>query len=176
MKPLIFSFRLFMVCIISAFFFMQAHAQLAMQEYMYDDAGNRIIRRIVPLAKQAQHDSIAQADTSSAQHQQTASALQDADNSNYGQTADIQYSGTLGDYTINVYPNPTPGLLKVQLAEYTNKLKAEIRVYDLQNKLLLTKAIRSEFTQMDFSALPEGIYLMNIHMDSVLSPWKIIKY
>ena len=58
---------------------------------------------------------------------------------------------------INVYPNPSSGILNIQINNYQNELK--LRVIDINGTVVLLKTINNEFEILD---LNEGFYLLEI--------------
>ncbi len=115
----------------------------------YDAAGNRINRVIV--LNQLR----------SAQEEET--------------VEEIFYSEVLKDLEIRIYPNPTEGLLKVDIQNLPEQQTADIFLYNLSGKLLITKKGVSESTDIDLTGHPAGTYLMKIIAGEQHTEWKIIK-
>ena len=141
--------------------------------YVYDNSGNRVGRTIeVPLkVVQPQNDTV------HANQQDSVSAANNfaliPDSINGGDNT--QYVDNIGGQQIIVYPNPTFGVLKVQINPYPQGAKVEINLFDFQNKLLLHTSCTNEITSLDLSAFPNGSYLMYIWINGQVSNWKIIK-
>ncbi len=114
----------------------------------YDNAGNRVSRVIVLGLRSAQEE-----DTS----------------------IEAVYSEVLQKIEIRIYPNPTEGLLKVDIQNLPEKQTASIHVYNLSGRLLLTKKGISGITDIDLSEYPAGTYLLKIIAGEEQTEWKIIK-
>ncbi|TXF83361.1 T9SS type A sorting domain-containing protein [Neolewinella aurantiaca] len=78
---------------------------------------------------------------------------------------------------LSVYPNPTSGLLELRLdLSRATELKAE--VYDLTGRRMLTKVIGRQISlneQFDFSAFPNGVYLLRLQVDNAARTIRVIK-
>ncbi|NDW17682.1 T9SS C-terminal target domain-containing protein [Dysgonomonas sp. 216] len=81
----------------------------------------------------------------------------------------------LAEFTAIIYPNPTEGLLKVELLNLPSETTAEIKVYDKAGKLLIQKPGISEVVEIDLQEYVSGIYVMQITAGESTSNWKIIK-
>jgi surface protein len=85
-------------------------------------------------------------------------------------------SGNTVDYSfdtnqINVYPNPADDFLYVQTA-----LGSELRLLDLQGKMI-TQIISTELeTTLDLSALAQGIYMLEIHSQGRKTTERVVKH
>ena len=75
---------------------------------------------------------------------------------------------------ISIYPNPTKGEICVEISSLNPEEESFIRVFDSSGHLLETKEIVSERTSIEISGNP-GVYLLNIHLGTNISKWKIIK-
>lgn len=71
--------------------------------------------------------------------------------------AGIETPGTL-EFTVS--PNPTTGLLTVTPAQPCNY---DLTVFDMTGKALLTRKDNNSATEIDFSALPAGKYILLLH-------------
>ncbi len=88
---------------------------------------------------------------------------------------EIFYSEVLKDLEIRIYPNPTEGLLKVDILNLPEQQTADIFLYNLSGKLLITKKGVSGSTDIDLTGYPAGTYLMKIIAGEQHTEWKIIK-
>ena len=121
------------------------HAQSKVN-FGYDSAGNRVSRTIPPLLKSA-----AASETTRV------------------------YSEQLSDIQINIYPNPTNGVLKVEILHLPDHQTAEIRLYNLSGHLIISRKTTDDATTIDISRKPAGIYVMTIKAGEYHTEWKIIK-
>ena len=79
-----------------------------------------------------------------------------------------------------LYPNPTTGIVTVQLSPETCSLNLEIQVYDVYGKLLGAVGANNhsplQGTQIDLSQYANGIYFMKLVSDGkVISVGKVVK-
>jgi len=81
---------------------------------------------------------------------------------------------TLDNREIQIYPNPTRGLIRVDIPLSENDL-ARISLYDMQGRLLMDMKSAGTSTEVDLSGQPAGIYLMRIFLNNKPATWKIIK-
>lgn len=94
------------------------------------------------------------------------------------QPYEIQIIG-IDDYpgiTLNamVYPNPTIG--NVQLTINNEQLEGEVKVFDMNGKLLFVKKIEGESTEIQMADFAAGTYFVNVMSGTqVLKTFKVIK-
>lgn len=74
-----------------------------------------------------------------------------------------------------VFPNPTNGLLKVDVLNKPVDSHYEIKVYDLSGTELIVKRNSDGFSEVDISRLKDGIYILRISIKEKSFDWKIIK-
>ncbi len=79
----------------------------------------------------------------------------------------------INNYSINakVYPNPTTGLINVDCAA----INADVTVYDMFGKLMMTSKIANERTELDFSAFAPGMYIVRIADANNSTNVKVVK-
>jgi hypothetical protein len=78
---------------------------------------------------------------------------------------------------LNVYPNPTSGLLELRL-ELENATELSAEVYDLTGRRMLTKTLGQQIRlneQFDFSAFPNGIYLLRLRAGDAARTIRVVK-
>lgn len=114
--------------------------------YSYDNAGNRVKREIVVRTK----------------------SLPDSSDPEY-------YSEMLSDKDIRIYPNPTEGHLKVEIAGWDNSDQGSLQLYNAAGQLILNQRVGSSFTELDISSRGNGLYILHITLNSKETSWKIIK-
>jgi len=85
------------------------------------------------------------------------------------------YSEMLSDIELKIYPNPTDGLLKVEIHNLPEDQTANIWLYNLSGKLITSRKGVTDFVNVDISGQPPGIYLMKIVAGEYQTEWKIIK-
>jgi hypothetical protein len=119
--------------------------------YGYDAAGNRISRSIV-----MQNSSL-----------RTAVAGEEEEESTV-------YSEILSEIQVKIYPNPTTGLIRIEIQNLSAEETADIALYQLSGKLITSKRT-SGSTELDITGQPVGTYLLKIVAGKAQTEWKIIK-
>ena len=114
--------------------------------YSYDNAGNRVKREIVVKTK----------------------SLPDSSDPEY-------YSEMLSDKDIRIYPNPTEGHLKIEVAGWDNTDQCLFRLYNSVGQLVLSTRAGSSYTELDISSRSNGLYILHITLNGKETSWKIIK-
>jgi len=121
-----------------------------MVSYAYDNAGNRISRKIVALNSNPSHiknDSVAPAPV-----------------------VDL-----LGERKITVYPNPTQGMLGVEITGGDDKDQLQISLYNADGKQLQNRQVESGTNPVNMNAYPSGWYILRVQAGEKRMEFKIIK-
>lgn len=118
-------------------------------KYTYDNAGNRLTRQKEIVV-------------------QTRGALSDEEEP-------LVYEEELSETKVTIYPNPTRGMLKVDISGVEKFENARISLYDLTGKLLQQWAGISQSNEIDLSERTSGMYIMQVAYNGKISSWKIIK-
>lgn len=84
------------------------------------------------------------------------------------------FNDILDNKEIKIYPNPTKGLLTVDIPLGESD-RARISIFDMQGRGLMDFNNAGTSTDIDLSGQPAGIYLMRIFINNKPSTWKIIK-
>ena len=83
-------------------------------------------------------------------------------------------SAELGAQKITVYPNPTRGRILVEIQPLNYEEENFLRLFNSQGQLIETVRIVSEQTQLEIAG-SAGVYLLDVHLGTNISKWKIIK-
>lgn len=118
--------------------------------YTYDAAGNRIKREIVMNRNGAP--------TRSAQEEQ-----------------EVVYSEMLSKKQVRIYPNPTSGMLKVEVLNLGDVENCTIRIFNSAGVQITSTRTTSATASLDISNQPNGVYFLRIAIGKEESTWKIIK-
>lgn len=118
-------------------------------KYTYDNAGNRLTRQKEIVV-------------------QTRGALSDEEEPSV-------YEEELSETKVTIYPNPTRGMLKIDISGVEMFENARISLYDLTGKLLQQWAGISQSNAIDLSERTPGMYIMQVVYNGKISSWKIIK-
>lgn len=123
--------------------------------FTYDAAGNRIQQKVITLKSiDAENEEL--------------SSLQNP-------TEVEKYTDYVGSREVIIYPNPTKGLLILEVNNIPVETNLEIMLFDLQGKLLLHQTIQSPETEVDLNSQPAGTYILKLTEGNNISEWKIIK-
>jgi len=128
--------------------FMSGMAQ-NMVSYAYDNAGNRISRKTVTLAK-------AQAAKKSSE---TPAPVNDQ----------------LGERKITIYPNPTKGALAVEITGGNDKDEIRLIVFSAQGTQLQNLKVTASTTPVNMSSYPSGWYILRVQAGEKVTEFKIVK-
>ena len=118
--------------------------------YTYDDAGNRIERKIILAAPKVM-------------------AKKRSD------TPSDFYSNMQSDHSVRIYPNPTKGQLCVEIVNYSDKNRYEMEVYSIAGELVFQEKNAGVTTDINLSNRSTGIYLLKIMQNGESKTWEIIK-
>lgn len=84
------------------------------------------------------------------------------------------FEAELANLEIRIYPNPTKGVLKVEIPDIGD-IKPTLVVYNLQGKQLVHKTVSNQISTINLSGHPAGMYIMKIVNGQESLDWKIIK-
>lgn len=140
-----------LVCLLVAVLFSEiAHAQTTFK-FTYDASGNRVNRAVIVLKS-------ATLTPDSLEAKQTEKPLDDL----------------VGLQKTRIYPNPTKGLIRIDLPDLTDQ-QAMIIVFDLSGRQIIQKPALSSGNEVDLSSHPSGAYILIIRIGQEKKEWKIIK-
>ena len=126
-------------------------------QYTYDDAGNRLSRTIILPSSLRSAVVVDQEPEEEAIFQETV------------------YSDKLGQSSILIYPNPTKGILKVEITHTAEERPFTLQMYDMGGRALINEPNITSSLDMDLSSQPAGTYLLKIVSENGERTWKIIK-
>ena len=87
-----------------------------------------------------------------------------------------EYSDTLSLYNkVIVYPNPTEGLLRIDITGMERVARSSLSGYSQSGQLLMSVSPLSDSNDIDLTGYPSGVYHFIIVLDDKTSTWKIIK-
>lgn len=118
--------------------------------YTYDNAGNRISRDIIHIGGGGMLKS------------------------GFIEKPIIDY--TFDNGVIKIYPNPTKGMLEVEIPEEPNNTETiQLLVYDSKGRLIIDRRQEPSRSVVDLSAYTNGLYILYLKKGQTISKWKIIK-
>ncbi len=129
-------------------------------DFSYDTWGNRISRTIV-LTNNATR---------------TALVGETEEETVYHEAVDYTVGGEINEAEVLVYPNPTQGLLAVEIRNVPDGTNGEIVIMRENGQQFRRKAIAPGM-KMDFDLRnePAGMYLLYVRIGDTVTSWKIIK-
>ena len=81
----------------------------------------------------------------------------------------------LGEHKITISPNPTEGLLRVEILDGGDAIDGDAMVYSANGSLVASAPLKSSVTELNIGSCPSGIYLLHIKQGNSKLVWKIIK-
>ena len=124
--------------------------------YDYDSNGNRTKRYIIPLGK-------GESSTSNI-----------SENSKDKEKVE-EFKEVLEEVTVKIYPNPTKGVLFVELSGLLQDELIDYQLFSQTGNLLETvRKIENPFT-IDFNKHQSGMYILKLVINNKISQWKILK-
>jgi hypothetical protein len=79
----------------------------------------------------------------------------------------------LSKANVSMYPNPTKGVLHVNLSDYKSQI-IKMNVYDTKGQLVMTKEILKSASVFNLSTLPKGSYVVELKSGNKKSSSRII--
>ncbi len=83
---------------------------------------------------------------------------------------------TMQGAELSIYPNPTSGLLNVNIAGTENSTSFRLTLSTLSGTIIEDRHTESGNTQLDISRLAQGIYLLTVSSPDERRVWKIVKH
>ena len=136
-------------------------------ELKYDAAGNRIDSKTIMMRR------VVEIEEEPAISEEESKEPEEKENSN--ERTPLIFTETFQEVNIHIYPNPTKGLLKVDVQNLPEKEKIVIYLYDLSGKQILSRAADFAPVELDITRQNNGMYILIIQIGENRSEWKIIK-
>ena len=86
-----------------------------------------------------------------------------------------QYTEKIDNIQFNIYPNPTKGLLKVDIVTDMKVDDLKIELYDVNGKKVIEKLVISKEIELDITSALAGHYFMKIFVNNKPYYWNILK-
>jgi hypothetical protein len=131
------------------------------REYIYDAAGNRVLRKVAVLpapplpAPPAPQDSTYTADLSPL-------------------TTEF-YVENIAHVEIKIYPNPTTEKITMEISNLENLSNGVFKLYSLSGQLLQEFSVYSSTTEVSLAGFAKGTYILKVQINDQTEDWKIIK-
>jgi hypothetical protein len=85
------------------------------------------------------------------------------------------YSDMIQSIPVRVYPNPTQGIVYVDLPNTGKDFPNRVRLFDSHGKLIFEKEGSGNKMEIDISSYPAGYYIVELSAKDEHTTWKIIK-
>ena len=122
-------------------------------QYTYDAAGNRLSG----LSSQLRMAAIVEQENEEIDPQETV------------------YSDKIEQSNIRIYPNPTKGILKIEITRMSEENPIHLQLYDISGRIFVDEPDAAPFTDLNISDQPAGTYILKVSSDNRTTLWKIIK-
>lgn len=76
-------------------------------------------------------------------------------------SSNVGISDLLSKANVSMYPNPTRGMLHINLGEYKSQV-IKMNVYNTKGQLVMNREIVRKSSEFDLSTLPQGIYMVEL--------------
>ena len=76
---------------------------------------------------------------------------------------------------LQVYPNPTNGILTIEASVETASQPATCRIFNLMGQEVMRQSLDADKTNIDVSGLPDGAYFVNVATPNGTETYKIVK-
>lgn len=123
------------------------------REYLYDESGNRICRKILVISANTQRNF----------RQQTEETPTDC------------FQEQVCSYSCKIYPNPTSGYIQLDIEDMTEPFQGIADLYNSFGVLLRNFRISGSHNIFDLSDFPPGMYILRLNINKKSEEWKIIK-
>lgn len=117
-------------------------------EYIHDAVGQRVKRNVIMMSKGAQMSFSDEA---------------------------FSVNERIGNFQIQIFPNPTEGILKIHIVGVSTENKVVVFLFDVNGKQIRRREIFTGSDIMDISGELNGLYTLKISIDGEVSSWKVIK-
>ncbi|MDA3780379.1 MAG: T9SS type A sorting domain-containing protein [Bacteroidales bacterium] len=120
-------------------------------EYTYDAAGNRIKREYIILPQPPPIKSV-----------QDSSAVEPS-------------IVSFGEMEIRIFPNPTKGMLMLQIANMPEQANCQLILVDMLGREVFSSVVTDRETQIDLSNQARGNYILSLFVDNRRKEWIVVK-
>jgi hypothetical protein len=77
---------------------------------------------------------------------------------------------------IKVYPNPTKGLLRIEISDLPDGASTQLQLFDYSGFELIDHRNIPPSQELDISRYKDGLFILRIIINTKVSNWKIVKY
>jgi len=135
----------------------QNNVDVMKREYGYDDAGNRIIRKVLEIKSPKQKSMDFQSDEGNTDEEK------------------MFYVDKVGDISLKIFPNPTTSIVKLEIVGELVEIEGTVTLYNLSGAKIGSQRITSYRTEIDMSSYAIGTYMATVQINGKINYWKIVK-
>jgi hypothetical protein len=81
----------------------------------------------------------------------------------------------MAGYRVTIYPNPTLGHLKIEVANFPTHQEAYYYIFNVSGTTIIPKTPYNQSVDIDLTAYPTGLYVLRNVIGNDIKDWKIIK-
>ncbi len=93
----------------------------------------------------------------------------------FGEESSPSYQISDGNTELDIYPNPTCGILNLEATVCEEGSKMHYEVYDLSGNLLKSEPFNAGGYQVHMESFPDGVYFLRININGESFDQKIVK-
>lgn len=86
-----------------------------------------------------------------------------------------QYSDTIDNIQFSIYPNPTKGIMKINIETDIRIEDIRLELYDIYGKKLIDRNFVSKDVEIDITGAVSGHYFMKIFINNKPHYWNVLK-
>jgi len=145
--------------------------------YEYDNAGNRVRRKVVTLNPP---DELPPAPTPPDSLQVTSYELQEvASPASFVSpelTTPDYFVETIAQVEMKIYPNPITENITLQISNMETLQKGILQLFTLNGQLLQTRLLSEAEVIVSLAGLAKGTYILKVQINEITEDWKIINH
>jgi len=144
--------------------------------YEYDNAGNRVRRKVVTLNPP---DELPPAPTPPDSLQVTSYELQEVASPASFVSPELAtpnyFVETIAQVEMKIYPNPTTEKITLEISGWKDLKTGIFKLFSLNGQLLQEQPVHSTATVISLTGLSSGAYILKVFINDTTEDWKVIK-
>jgi hypothetical protein len=151
-----------------------AFAQGLARKYEYDNAGNRIIRKVITLVPKSASPVPTDSTFVTPDDYELLSS-KSLHSPNIETTTDDFFVEKIAQTEIKIYPNPTTEKVTLEITNMETLQTGIFRLYSMSGQLLQESPVYASVTEVYLAGLARGNYILKVQINDRIEDWKIIK-
>jgi len=147
--------------------------------YEYDDAGNRVCRKMVimgeidfsPPHPPANPDP----EENQAEPEEESLSPMSQLSPDFTETSPQYFIEKVAQVELKIYPNPTTEKITLEIAGWEELQTGVFKLYSLTGQLLQEQAVHAVNTTVSLAGLAKGTYILKVHINDRTEDWKVVK-